>query len=161
MLGIFPDPYEDELLYSVCARYSDRAKHPSQSDTFQALFGTRNIKAVLDLPGRIGELVARLPTSCAYSMDDLIEGHTLLPLFVCAISLRKADRRCARWHDLFKEAGSPSPDGADFEPNSTQSPHSFLSPMCIRRSRKIWGGLLASHLAGSGCPSLSSPSYLA
>jgi len=32
MIGFFPDPFTDELLYSVCARYSDYMRYPSKGD---------------------------------------------------------------------------------------------------------------------------------
>jgi hypothetical protein len=29
MIGCFPDPYPDELLYSVCARFHERVQYPN------------------------------------------------------------------------------------------------------------------------------------
>jgi len=31
MIGFFPDPFTGELLYSVCARYSDCMRYPSKT----------------------------------------------------------------------------------------------------------------------------------
>lgn len=30
MIGLFPQPYDDELLYSVCGRYYDRMQYPNK-----------------------------------------------------------------------------------------------------------------------------------
>lgn len=80
MLGFFPDPYPDELIYSACARYSDRMRFPSKSCAVREWFG-KNATAVVDLPGRLRNLVSQLPPGHHYSLDRLLEKHTLLPFY--------------------------------------------------------------------------------
>ena len=80
MLGFFPDPYPDELLYSACARYDGRMRFPSRSHAIQEWFG-KNATAIIDLPGRLKYLVSQLPPGHRYSLDRLLEGHTLLPFY--------------------------------------------------------------------------------
>lgn len=81
MISFFPDPYPDELLYSVCARFADRVQYPGESSVVWQLFGTRNGAAVVDLPSRLGHLVATLPPEHNYTVDQLIDDHTLLPFY--------------------------------------------------------------------------------
>lgn len=63
MIGCFPDPYPDELLYSVCARFHERVQYPNKKSTIRELFGSITATAVVDLPSNLGNLVAALPQS--------------------------------------------------------------------------------------------------
>lgn len=81
MFSFFPTPYPDELLYSVCARFNDRARYSSVGVTIEELFGTKNASAVVDLPCRLNVLVSRLPRGHSYTTDRLINEHTLLPFY--------------------------------------------------------------------------------
>jgi hypothetical protein len=80
MLGFFPDPYPDELIYSACARYSDQMRFPSKSCAVREWFG-KNATAVVDLPGRLRNLVSQLPPGHHYNLNRLLEKHTLLPFY--------------------------------------------------------------------------------
>jgi hypothetical protein len=61
MTACFPDPYPDELLYSLCARYSNRARYPRRKVVVAELFGTSFALPAVDLPTRLDALVAALP----------------------------------------------------------------------------------------------------
>ena len=81
MLGYFPDPYPDELFYSICARFSDRMPYRSNTSVTQELFGRiRNMRGV-DLPGGLNHLVAALPIGHSCTVDEFIADHTLLPFY--------------------------------------------------------------------------------
>jgi Tn7-like transposition protein D/TniQ len=81
MIGFFTDPFPDELLYSACARYHRKARNISKATTSLYLFGDERIKMVVDFPTRLGHLAAQLPPN-TYSVDILIDDHTLLPVFL-------------------------------------------------------------------------------
>jgi hypothetical protein len=53
MIGCFPDPYPDELLYSVCARFHKRVQYPNKKGTMRELFGDEAAIAVVDLPSNL------------------------------------------------------------------------------------------------------------
>ena len=53
MIATFPDPYPDELLFSVCARYAERMQYPNQHAVLQDLFGNRNKLASVALPSLV------------------------------------------------------------------------------------------------------------
>lgn len=79
MIGYFPDPYPNELFYSVCARYSARMQLPTITGVMQALFGRRHAVAIVDLPNRLDAFVASLPPGSALTSNKIIQQHTLLP----------------------------------------------------------------------------------
>jgi hypothetical protein len=81
MLSFFPDPYPDELLYSVCARYNDRLKYPNQRTVIQEFFDSTQAQATVDFPNRLDSLVASLPPFHQYTSDRFIDDHTLFPFY--------------------------------------------------------------------------------
>lgn len=81
MITCFPDPYLDELMYSVYARYHTRMGRPSSGGaTMQKLLGS-NANAVIDLPSHFGHLTDALPPGHCYTIDYFIDNHTLLPFY--------------------------------------------------------------------------------
>jgi hypothetical protein len=94
MIGYFPDPYPDELFYSLCARYSDRMQYPGKKDVFEELFGRLIESATrLDLPLYLGSLASRLPPghSCR-QVELLINRHTLLPFYAPFLPVEQFER---------------------------------------------------------------------
>ena len=81
MIRHFPVLYPGELLYSGCARFTDRMQFPTLGATNLELFGNRMAIPVVDLPHQIDRLVANLPAGHRYDADALIDQHTLLPLY--------------------------------------------------------------------------------
>lgn len=81
MIGHFPDPFPDEILYSVCARYSDHVQYPNKQSNFKELFGDKGVTAVIDLPCHLGYFANNLPSRDIYTFEVLIDCHTLLRLY--------------------------------------------------------------------------------
>ncbi|NKX14545.1 TnsD family Tn7-like transposition protein [Bacillus cereus] len=77
MLGFLPKLYEDELLYSWCARYHICLKNDSPKQTMEELFNKRSQIAVADLPTNLEFLSNQINTFMNYTVDDLIGKHTL------------------------------------------------------------------------------------
>lgn len=100
MIGFFPDPYPDELLYSVCARYHQRAGYRANSYTARDLFGA-NVAAAIVLQGRLNHLIAVLPPGHRYSVNQLIDQHTLLPFYAPFLP----PERVSRLRSLMAEEG--------------------------------------------------------
>jgi hypothetical protein len=90
MLGFFTDPYPDELLYSACARYGNRMRYPNVALAAQEWFGNKNASASIDLPTRINHLLSVLPHHNSYTADRLINHHTLAPIYVPFLPLKRA-----------------------------------------------------------------------
>lgn len=82
MIGYFPTPYPDELFYSVCARFQERARYRTRSSLSQALFGFRIATAKIALPTGMDHLINSFPTSAhRITADRLIDSNTLLPYY--------------------------------------------------------------------------------
>lgn len=81
MIPFFPEPLPDELLYSVCARYSDRVQYPHSKILMQELFEKYWAKATYDFPTGLNHLIAVLPPGHGYTTFELINNHTMLPFY--------------------------------------------------------------------------------
>lgn len=80
MPAFFTDPDDDELLYSACARFSDKLKYPNAATAAQVLFGVET-SAVVDLPTKIDYLISVLPKNHQYTSDIFIDKHTHFPYY--------------------------------------------------------------------------------
>src|SRR5215207_8392223 len=137
MIGIFPDPLPDELLYSVCARFHDRLQFPNRKSVLSELFGTTNSLAIIDLPCRISNLVASLMPSHSYTVDQIICDHTHLPFFGPFLPLERTiqlrdDMRGAGGLKVYRRSGVmasriPTPERLRF------------CPLCKEEDRKKFG----------------------
>jgi hypothetical protein len=81
MIGFFPDPYPDELLYSACARYAERVKYRNKQSHISELLGNRGLSAMVDFPNRLDYFVSILPPGNFYSVERIISENTLLPFY--------------------------------------------------------------------------------
>lgn len=81
MIGHFPEPYPDELFYSLCARFSDRMQYRYPSKVMADLFGNPQAWVIVGLPRYLDHLVAALPPGHPCTVDTLINAHTLLPFY--------------------------------------------------------------------------------
>jgi hypothetical protein len=80
-LGHFPTPHPDELLYSLCARFSACVGYSNAKAVPEELFGTGGAFATIDLPNNLGHLSAALPAGSSLTPERLTNQHTLLPFF--------------------------------------------------------------------------------
>lgn len=92
MIGFFPEPFPDELFYSLCARYRQRANYRGRTSTVRDLFGSASFRVAVDLPSRLDHLVASFPPGHDYTADRLIDEHTLLPLCAAFLSPERVAR---------------------------------------------------------------------
>ena len=79
MISNFPIPYQDELIYSVIARYAVHNGILSPKYLTEELFNNRNLTPTYDLPSHIDTLASYLPDQ--YNALTLISQHTLLPIY--------------------------------------------------------------------------------
>lgn len=77
----FPEPYQDELLYSLLARYHRHMASLSPKQTLDDLFGARSVIAGLDLQGHLKSLSAHLPPAWGMTAERLATEFTLLPYY--------------------------------------------------------------------------------
>lgn len=92
MITFFPVPYEDEVLYSVLARYHVRSGNTSYKATMKDLFGSTSVTAVMDLPSNIQNLVNNMPLNSRYTEEYLIKSHTLFPFYSAFLPPERAEQ---------------------------------------------------------------------
>jgi hypothetical protein len=82
MIGYFPEPYPDELFYSLCARFGERMRYPHKSMVMRELLGAEGTVAVVDFPSRLGFFTEALPPGHPLkAVERLVAAHTLLPFY--------------------------------------------------------------------------------
>ncbi len=82
MLGFFPTPYPDELLYSIVARYPIRSGNKSFRQTHEELFETTDLQPdKIVLPNNLNFLISQLPKGSQLIIERLIKRNTLYPFF--------------------------------------------------------------------------------
>lgn len=81
VLIIFPSPFEDELLYSVLARYHQYVGNENTKITMEDLFGSEFVCSTTVLSSNLRELCKRLPTPYMFTPQYIINHLTLLPYF--------------------------------------------------------------------------------
>lgn len=86
----FPNPYEDELLYSVLARYCIQSGNPNSIQNFDDMFGTRNVIASIELPGKLDALISSMPLTAQYTSDYFIFKHTIFPYLASFVPEERA-----------------------------------------------------------------------
>ena len=113
MIGYFPKADIDELLYSICAQFSDRMHYPTIGAVQQELFGYNHLKAVVELPSNLDYLISVLPPKHNYTVGKLINKHSLLPFYRPFLSpgqlnSLRSEMRCRTKGALFLVFGNPS-----------------------------------------------------
>jgi hypothetical protein len=81
MIAFFPEPYEDELAYSIYSRYHIRSGNISAKHTLMELYSTTSVTASMELPSNIDMLINNLPENSSISAEELIYNHTLYPFY--------------------------------------------------------------------------------
>jgi hypothetical protein len=77
MITFFPVSYEDEILYSIIARYHIQSGNISIKSTLSDLYGCSSITSVIDLPSHIDKIISNLPIDHQFTSDELIDKFTL------------------------------------------------------------------------------------
>lgn len=93
MIPVFPQPYPDEILYSVVARYHLISGNQLTRQTMDELFGLRKKTLSLAIPQNLRILSerARMP-----SADQLLLEHTMFPYFM-AFATKKNEAAVTTW----------------------------------------------------------------
>ncbi|MBP1863665.1 mRNA-degrading endonuclease HigB of HigAB toxin-antitoxin module [Clostridium tetanomorphum] len=91
MMAFFPIPHEDELLYSILARYRVYSGNVSLKSTLDDIYGHRNVTAVMDLPSNINRIIANMPLGNQYDANELIQKYTLYPFYAAFIPPKRAN----------------------------------------------------------------------
>ena len=79
MLTFFIDPYEEEMISSLFARYHFYNGNIDKNDTIEELLGERNITAFKMFPSRLNYLETQVENP-KYKADYFIYKHTIFPV---------------------------------------------------------------------------------
>lgn len=136
-LHFFPKPYEDELLYSVMARYCKQSGNIDSIHNIDDLFGNRNVVASPELPGKIDMLISNLP-NCQYTPDYLIHNHTMFPYIASFLPGDRASEICELMKDgqvslIYNKSGMIS------SCSLTQNRQFRFCPECIKDDMRRYG----------------------
>ncbi len=137
MIGFFPDPYPDELLYSICARYHYRVGYREKISTARDLFNART-PIGFTLPNWLKRLISVLPPGHCYSVDQLIDEHTLLPFYEPFLSPERVGQ--IRYVMGEKRRGTPDLIGVGAMLPAKTRPESLrYCPACVDEDRRQYG----------------------
>ena len=88
---MLPTPYEDELFYSVVARFADRMGLLTPPAVAQLVFGLSRITPTVEIPPRLDRLIPRLLPHSPFTPDELIANHSLVPYFTAFMGEDRAE----------------------------------------------------------------------
>jgi len=136
MLGHFPIPYPDEMLYGACARAFAYTDPPSKKGFCEMLFGPGAI-AVCDIPSRLESLTEQLPPSHPSTAESFLNKNTLLPLFLPFLPTERAQR--CRMASL-SNGGKKIPFLTGIMASRLKQPsHLRLCPHCYTENEQNYG----------------------
>jgi len=137
MISCFPDGYPDELFYSLCARFYRRVQYPNKKNAIRELLGDSASVATVDFPNNLGHLVSVLPKNTHYTVQYLIDKHTLLPFYSPFILTDQVDNL-----RMNMESGGNSSIHmrSGVTASTIQSPKFFrYCPECLKEDRDLYG----------------------
>ena len=79
-VAFIPPPLPDELLYDICVKYQIQTGLAA-SRVRKELFGSEKGGSSIDFPSRLAYLAERLSWTGIYSVEQIIQRHTMLPLY--------------------------------------------------------------------------------
>lgn len=137
MIGCFPDPHPDELLYSVCSRLQDWMKYPNKETISTELFGSRGISSAIALPSYLEYLVSNLPPTTAYTADEIIDKYSLFPYYAPFLPRE----RVKRLRKEMKRPGRSSIHSTAGIASGSIRPPAWLRfcPLCVSNDRNAFG----------------------
>lgn len=91
MLLFLPVPYEDELLYSILARYMIRSGNTSYRNTLEEAFSNKNTVPSIYLPYNIDAFTNNLPPNLNYTSEEIIYNHTLYNYFTAFMNSERSN----------------------------------------------------------------------
>lgn len=92
MINFLPIMYEDEMLYSVMARYQRMCGMISKVALINDLFDRRVTSNSIFFPKHINALVNNLPPTSKITTNQIIKNHTMFPFYSAFLTEKKANQ---------------------------------------------------------------------
>ena len=80
-LHFLPEFGEDEILFSILAEVYERMSLPNWKRFSMRIYGKKKSLINIEWPRYIDDIVSRFPIGHSYTMDSILDNHTLLPLY--------------------------------------------------------------------------------
>jgi hypothetical protein len=103
MVVFLPPIYQDELLYSIIARYSKVVDYSSQKHLLEDWFGRGKLCAIVDLPTRLNMVDQNTKIFDYWNTKSIISKHTMAPYFTAFASQTVTEKV----HQAMRETGYP------------------------------------------------------
>lgn len=137
MIMQFPVANEDELLGSVIARFVQRQGLRDDKVALDQIFGSRKIVPSSVLQGHTNQLLANVGHLWTISARELLERHTLLPLFRPFVAAKVYDRFV---RDLCSEGKNHSMLRTGLNASTIVFPPNFrVCPVCCQDQLRSFG----------------------
>lgn len=136
MIGFFPVPYPDEILYSTIARYHLRTTNRSVSPTAREIFGRDTSKFSIDFPNSLKHLNKQLPPGHNLNVDRLIDNHTLFPFYSPFIPPKRVKN--LRQDMANRSKGSAHGRSGTLTSN-IENKHLRFCPICVNEDINLYG----------------------
>ncbi|WP_100642545.1 TnsD family Tn7-like transposition protein [Alteromonas facilis] len=138
MLGYFPVPYHDELLYSIVARYAQHTGLAgNQKAIVREVFSSSTAVAVPDLPSHLNSLVNNLQLVWPTSVKELIESFTLAPISLPFLSQKQASKTI---HSMSSDSGGDIHTRSGIAASAIKQPEYFrYCPKCLKEQHQEFG----------------------
>ncbi|MFT5872445.1 MAG: hypothetical protein ACI8WT_001376 [Clostridium sp.] len=81
MAFYFPEPYKDEILYSIIARYHYYVGNKNTKLSLMELFGSETLVPTVDLTSNLKKFCRLIGNSSIYNAEYFINKHTNLPFY--------------------------------------------------------------------------------
>ena len=138
MLGYFPVPYQDELLYSLVARY---AQHTglvgNQKSIVREVFSSSTAVAIPDLPSHLSSLVNNLQLVWPTSVEELIDSFTLAPIYLPFLSQQQASKTI---RSMGSDSGGNIHTRSGIAASAIKQQEYFLyCPQCLKEQQREFG----------------------
>lgn len=128
MMVQFPSPYEDEILYSLIARYGIRSGNTSHMAILADVFGSENFTACLEMQPGISRIISNIPVHSTITEEQLIYQNTLY-LFYTAF--RSQEQAQTILNEMLGEHGRDIHNAIGLVSSSVK-PHGYFQycPLC-------------------------------
>lgn len=138
MLGYFPVPYQDELLYSMVARY---AQHTglvgNQKSIVREVFSSSTAVAVPDLPSHLSSLVNNLQLVWPTNVIEIIDSFTLAPIYLPFLSQQQASKTIS---SMCSDSGGDIHTRSGIAASAIKQQEYFrYCPQCLKEQRGEFG----------------------
>lgn len=136
MLSFFPRQFDDEILYSLIARYHCQSGNTIMRETLNDLFNCKCVHSSVVLPARFGILSKNLETFGG-TFDDLLINRTLFPFYM-AFAQERVVKKVYNWA-RFSQSGSMCSELGLYTYGSLEPRSLRFCPECYREEKSNLG----------------------